>query len=162
MDSNHDKVFVTTFLGVIGFLVALTVVIVVIANMITGDEDSEELRQIAYERTQSRIAPVGEVITDPNAIKVSASSGESDAEPRSGEEIVQGLCSGCHAAGVAGAPKLDDTAEWSSRLDALGRDGLVTSVINGKGAMPPKAGDPSLSEAEIEAAVDAMLKQAGV
>ena len=35
MESNHDKVFVTTFLGVIGFLVALTVGIVVIANMKT-------------------------------------------------------------------------------------------------------------------------------
>ena len=31
MESNHDKVFVTTFLGVIGFLAALTVGIVVIA-----------------------------------------------------------------------------------------------------------------------------------
>ena len=60
MESNHDKVFVTTFLGVIGFLVALTVGIVVIANMITSTEDTDELRQIAHERVQARIAPVGE------------------------------------------------------------------------------------------------------
>ncbi len=160
MESNHDKVFVTTFLGVIGFLAALTVGIVVIANMITSDEDTDELRQIAHERVQARIAPVGEVITDPNAIKVSASAGSD--EPRSGEEIVQGLCSGCHVAGVAGAPRQDDTAAWHARRDAQGHDGLISSVINGKGAMPPKAGDPSLSEAEIEQAVDTMLQQAGV
>jgi cytochrome c5 len=160
VDSNHDKVFVTTFLGVIGFLVALTVVIAVIAGVITSEEDTDEIRQITRERVEARIAPVGQVITDPNAIKVASSASEESA--RSAEEIVQGLCSGCHAAGVAGAPKLDDTAAWQARLDAEGRDGLVGSVVNGKGAMPPMAGDPSLSEAQIEEAVDLMLEQAGV
>jgi cytochrome c5 len=33
-------------------------------------------------------------------------------------------------------------------------------VIKGKGAMPPKAGAPSLSEADIAAAIDFMLAAA--
>ena len=39
-------------------------------------------------------------------------------------------------------------------------DALVQSVIKGKGAMPPKAGNPSLSEAEIRAAVEFLVSQA--
>jgi cytochrome c5 len=35
----------------------------------------------------------------------------------------------------------------------------VQSVIKGKGAMPPKAGNPALSEQEIRAAVDFMVSQ---
>lgn len=162
MDSNHDKVFVTTFLGVIGFLVALTVVIAVIAGVITSEEDTDEIRQITRERVQSRIAPVGQVITDPNAIQVASRADAGGEDARSAEDIVQGLCAGCHSAGVAGAPKLDDSAAWQARLDAEGRDGLVNSVINGKGAMPPMAGDPSLSEAQVQESVDLMLEQAGV
>jgi cytochrome c5 len=37
---------------------------------------------------------------------------------------------------------------------------MVQSVIKGKGAMPPKGGNPSLSEQEIRAAVDFMVSQA--
>jgi cytochrome c5 len=38
-------------------------------------------------------------------------------------------------------------------------DALVQSVMKGKGAMPPKAGNPALSDAEIRAAVDFMVSQ---
>jgi cytochrome c5 len=46
-------------------------------------------------------------------------------------------CAVCHAAGVAGAPKVGDTAAWEPRL-AKGMDALVASVTNGLNAMPPK------------------------
>jgi cytochrome c5 len=64
-------------------------------------------------------------------------------------------CQVCHAAGVAGAPKLGDHAAWQPRL-ALGVDGLTASVISGKGAMPPRAGTQA-SEDEIKAAVAYMV-----
>ncbi|MCV5950370.1 c-type cytochrome, partial [Escherichia coli] len=51
--------------------------------------------------------------------------------------LYQQACAVCHAAGVAGAPKLGDKAAWGARL-ASGVDGLTASVIKGKGAMPPK------------------------
>lgn len=162
VDTNHDKVFVTTFLGVIGFLVALTIGIVMIANMISGDDETDEIRQIARERTIERIAPIGQVVTDPAALKVAAASDEPASDDRTGEQVVAALCSGCHIAGVAGAPKTDDTEAWSQRLAAAGLDGLIASVVNGKGAMPPMAGDPSLSESQIESSVKVMLDQAGV
>ena len=57
--------------------------------------------------------------------------------------------------GAAGAPKLDDKAAWAPRL-GQGVDGLVKSVINGKGAMPPKGG-AALSDEEIKGVVDDVL-----
>jgi cytochrome c5 len=45
---------------------------------------------------------------------------------------------------------------------AGGLDGMVSSAIRGKAAMPPKGGDPSLSDEEVRAAVEYMLEQTGV
>jgi cytochrome c5 len=76
----------------------------------------------------------------------------------SGKEVYDKACMACHLTGVAGAPKFGDKAAWAPRL-AAGVDGLVKSVISGKGAMPPKAGNASLSDGEIKAAVEYMLAQ---
>jgi len=67
-------------------------------------------------------------------------------------------CSVCHAAGVAGAPRLGDKAGWAPRITA-GIDGLTASAIKGKGAMPPKGGSAA-SEAEIKAVVAYMVAAA--
>ncbi len=45
-------------------------------------------------------------------------------------------CNACHAAGVAGAPKVGDEAAWAPRMEK-GMEALVASVKNGLGAMPP-------------------------
>jgi cytochrome c5 len=62
------------------------------------------------------------------------------------------MCATCHAAGVANAPKPGDKAAWAPRL-AAGIDGLTASVIKGKGAMPPKGGAMTASDADIKAVV---------
>ena len=61
------------------------------------------------------------------------------------------VCQVCHAAGVAGAPKVGDKAAWAPRL-AQGIDGLTASAIKGKNAMPPRGGSTA-SDAEIKAVV---------
>jgi cytochrome c5 len=68
------------------------------------------------------------------------------------------VCSACHAAGVAGAPKLGDKAAWAPRL-AAGVDGLAASAIKGKGAMPPKGGSTA-TEADIKTVVAYMVAAA--
>ena len=68
------------------------------------------------------------------------------------------ICSACHAAGVAGAPKFGDKAAWAPRA-AQGIDALTASAIKGKGAMPPKGGS-NASEAEIKAVVTYMVNAA--
>ncbi|MFN4119943.1 c-type cytochrome [Acidovorax sp.] len=72
-----------------------------------------------------------------------------------GEALYKQACQVCHAAGVAGAPKLGDKAAWSARLPA-GLDALHASVIKGKGAMPPRGGAAQASDADLRAAVEYM------
>lgn len=73
-----------------------------------------------------------------------------------GEDIYKARCQGCHASGVAGAPKLGDTAAWAPRI-ATGMDALVASVTNGKNAMPPMGTCMDCSAEDISAAVDYMV-----
>ena len=66
--------------------------------------------------------------------------------------------------GTPNAPKLRARTDprfgedWNRRLFA-GREALLRSVLNGKGEMPPKGGDASLSDAQVEVALDYMLLQ---
>ncbi len=110
-----------------------------------------------------------------NTMKVAAASdnlkpiGQSltaDAKPaapvaaRSGKEVYDAVCTACHTAGVAGAPKIDDKAAWEPRV-ATGIDALMNTAINGKGAMPARGGNPSVTDAELKATIAYMTKQAG-
>lgn len=76
----------------------------------------------------------------------------------SGEAIVQERCRECHANGKNGAPRIGDMAAWTPRLKS-GVDHLVKSAISGHNAMPARADRPSLSDAEIRAAVIYMVSQ---
>lgn len=74
-----------------------------------------------------------------------------------GKAVYDTKCVACHAAGVAGAPKLGDKAAWEPRLKQ-GTEALVQSVIKGKGAMPPRAG-MNVSDADAKAGVEYMISQ---
>jgi cytochrome c5 len=80
-----------------------------------------------------------------------------------GETVYKQTCFACHAAGVAGAPKLGDKAAWGPRI-AQGNDTLYMHSIKGfqgkAGMMPPKGGNMALSDADVKAAVDYMVSQA--
>ena len=107
-----------------------------------GGADEAELRILPVARVEmQKAAPV------------------SDGKPRSAEVIYNTICKACHDAGVAGAPKTGDKAAWAPRL-ATGQAALLKSVINGKNAMPPRAGDPSLSDNELKAAVEFLTGKA--
>ncbi len=75
-----------------------------------------------------------------------------------GKGVYDASCAACHGAGVAGAPKLGDKAAWAARINA-GNDALYGNAIKGKGAMPAKGGNASLSDADVKAAVDYMVSQ---
>lgn len=71
-------------------------------------------------------------------------------------ELYTKVCSACHAAGVAGAPKLGDKAAWAPRV-AKGVAALNASVIKGKGAMPPR-GASTADDAELAGVVRFMVE----
>jgi cytochrome c5 len=66
----------------------------------------------------------------------------------------------CHAAGVAGAPKPGDKADWGPRI-AQGKDTLYKHAIEGfngaKGMMPARGGNTKMSDEDVKAAVDYMV-----
>ena len=74
-----------------------------------------------------------------------------------GAAVYGGICMACHEAGIAGAPVRGDAAAWEPRL-AQGFETLYDHAINGFNAMPPKGGNPSLSDDEIKAAVHYMVQ----
>lgn len=165
MSADHDQKFVRTFLGVLGILVAITFVIIIGAQVIMGFADDGEKSPAEVDRIVSQTQPVYEVITDPDAVQavaMSSGSDESGGEPKSGPDVYQAVCSACHASGVAGAPKVSNTSEWSSRLSEQGKDTLYSRAIDGYKGMPAKGGDSSLSDEEVKNAVDHILSEAGV
>lgn len=77
-----------------------------------------------------------------------------------GSGVYAKTCALCHAAGVGGAPKPGDKADWGPRI-AQGEETLFKHAIEGftgaKGAMPAKGGSPSLSDSDVKAAVTHMM-----
>jgi cytochrome c5 len=75
-----------------------------------------------------------------------------------GKAVFTATCAACHAAGVAGAPKFGDKEAWAPRIKT-GAAALHNSALKGKGVMPAKGGNSSLSDADVIAAVDYMVSQ---
>ena len=79
----------------------------------------------------------------------------------SGRAVWIQVCRNCHLTGVAGAPALRDYAAWQPRL-AKGREALYASALNGipdasGWRMPPRGGNPALSDEQVRRAVDFTL-----
>lgn len=75
-----------------------------------------------------------------------------------GREVFQQNCALCHVSGVAAAPRVDIPIEWEPRMSA-GRQNLLNSVLRGKGGMPPKGGNASISDEQAAAGLDYLLER---
>jgi cytochrome c5 len=73
-----------------------------------------------------------------------------------GKKVYESTCITCHGAGVANAPKFGDKKTWAMHL-MHGTENLYGNALKGTGAMPPRGGNLTLSDAEVKAAVDYML-----
>lgn len=125
---------------------------IVLLVQLVIDRPHADPSALAPEAVSARIQPVG-------TVEFGAAGGAGAGAAKSGEEIVKEVCGACHVPGVANAPKLGDKAAWAPRLK-LGLDGLMQSVVKGKGAMPPRAGT-SLTDAELARTIVFMANQAG-
>jgi cytochrome c5 len=158
MSSSHDehqspiKTPKQLIAVVVAAFVVPVILIVLLVNWVTGAKTAPAGTDAYSEKAiAQRIAPVAKLdFKDPNAVKVL----------KTGEQVYQAACTACHAAGAAGAPKSGDAAAWAPRIK-LGLDALTKSVINGKGAMPVRAGNPDLDDIEIARAVVFMANNAG-
>ena len=109
----------------------------------------------AQSQLLSRIKPFGEVtIADASSPKGNLT----------GEQVFQSLCKTCHEPGIAGAPKVGDKAQWAGSIKK-GYETLAQHAINGiqesGKVMPPKGGNPDLTDVEVQRAVVYMANRSG-
>jgi cytochrome c5 len=121
--------------------------------------DAEIRRAIEYMfKAGQQVAPAS-VPAAAMQTTAAALAPQGKADAGAGKKLYETACIACHAAGVAGAPKLGDKAAWAART-SLGIDTLTASVIKGKGAMPPRGAAASASDADLRSAVEFMVAQA--
>ena len=136
-------------------ILLVTVVVAIVLTLIIWP-----LSMLGKGDTSSGSADEAEVRVQPVArVEMQKAAPVSDGKPRDGATVYKAICSACHLAGLAGAPKTGDKAAWAPRI-ATGQAALLKSAINGKNAMPPRAGDPTLSDDELKAAVEFLVGKA--
>ena len=126
-----------------------------VATLVMAQANASTDVDAQTEKLRERIKPVAEVCVqgdDCGGPVVAASTG-----PRSGEEVFNGMCTSCHTAGVAGAPKKGDVAAWDKRL-AKGFAETLAVAKKGLNAMPAKGLCMDCSDDELSAAIKYMAK----
>jgi cytochrome c5 len=165
VSAEHDRKFFDTFMLILGILAAITIGLMVLAGMISDrtSKVSHESDPRKQAETLARIAPVARVAVagkDNSALAVPAAAATTAAVEMSGEQVYQQVCTACHGAAVAGAPKTGDKAAWAPRI-AQGGATLNKHAIEGfqgkAGYMPPKGGRTDLSDQSVINAVDYMV-----
>ncbi len=170
IETHPVKLAIGVAIGAVALIVGLYLLVQLAMHAYAGRSQKNE-PAMSDEAVKKRIAPVAQVAMDPNAPATPAPAATPGpavaAAPTkiaagasgSGKSTYDAVCAVCHGAGVAGAPKLGDKAAWAPRLKQ-GVAAMHASAIKGKGAMPPKGGNPSLSDADVSAAVDYMVSTA--
>ena len=133
---------------------ALAMIFIGYKSLTSFSDDSSHTEMMVDKSVLERIKPIGEVRIDSSTMVASADSTET--AERSGEEIYNGKCAGCHTSGIMGAPKYASLADWTSRID-LGLDKLTDSAIAGKGGMPARGTCMDCSDNDIKVTVQYML-----
>lgn len=169
--TSTDSAFLKYFAMLIGFLSLLAVALLALGMHIA--DTHPPMKDPGFHPSQmSRIAPVGGVyagdtgqaamLAAQEAAKKAAMSQIAYGGTTDGHEIFGKLCHACHETGAGGAPRISDKATWAPRV-AEGEDTLVRHAIEGytgkSGVMPPKGGNPALTDDQVRATVEWMLTQ---
>lgn len=176
--TREDKEFMTMFTIVLGVLMLLAVIFLIVARITASTIEGFDPTSAAYQAIEKRVQPVGDVAMStvprqsmeggggggaPKQVTAAPAEGQQAQDQGgggqvNGKQVFDQVCAACHAMGVAGAPKAGDQAAWAPRIKQ-GVEVLYQSALKGKGTMPPKGGNPSLTEAQVKAAVDYMMAQ---
>lgn len=136
---------------VLSFVIPIAIIILLVNMVVSGNKTGAGSDTLTPEAVTKRIAPVaGFELVDANAPRVF----------KTGEQVFAAVCTACHTAGVAGAPKIGDTAAWAPFIKA-GYDTMLNVALHGKGGMPAKGGNPTLSDYEVARAVVYMANKSG-
>jgi cytochrome c5 len=135
---------------VLSFVVPIIAIILLVNYVVSDKMHAAGSDGMSAEAVAKRIQPIGRVeikdASDPSSLK-------------GGEQVYAAQCVACHAAGVAGAPKLADASAWGPRIKG-GYEALLASALKGKGAMGAQGGG-DFSDLEVGRAVVYMANQGG-
>jgi cytochrome c5 len=135
---------------ILSFLIPI-VVIIMLVHMVAASSSAGAGSDDSAKAVLSRIKPVaGLKLVDANAPKTYLT----------GKQVFDSTCTACHTAGVAGAPKVGNKADWAPFIKT-GYQEMIKNAIHGIGAMPPKGGNASLSDYEVARAIAYMANQSG-
>ena len=163
MEEQADKAFLKNFGLIVVSLTVLTFVIVFVALSLGFKEDEDIPSRIAI--TAERIKPVADVyVGDEGAAAIQQAVTEAaPAAPEiafegslDGEMIYNTVCSACHGTDALGAPQ-PGSAELTQRAEN-GMDSLMQNVLNGLNLMPARGGRADLSDEQVKAVIEFMLK----
>ena len=158
MSSEQHDTFSPKNLSVLG---GLLLVALILGEGVFSRSNNDVVVKIVGVGTMEDIAMrIKPVITIDSILASGADAGSGEMAQKSAQELYQGACLACHASGVAGAPKVGDSAAWQGRLGD-GMDAMVASAIKGKGAMPPKGGS-TYSDDQLRMVIEYILTESGL
>jgi cytochrome c5 len=156
-ENSHLRSVLETVGVVVGSFIFAIVVIVAATKKENPEPTKNVVENTVVEEkvAEADVKPVAEVKVAEAATEKAGDSGSI-----SGEKIAQKNCALCHASGMMNSPKIGDKEQWAPRI-AQGKEMLVNNAIMGIRTMPAKGGNPSLSDAEVAAAVVWMANSSG-
>ena len=160
MSSAQDDTFSPKNLSVLGGLLLVALILGEVVFSRHGNDTSATDAMMGVGTLDDIAMRLKPVVTLDSLLADSTGSRSVEMAQESPQQLYTSACLACHAVGVAGAPKTGDGAAWQARLGA-GIDALVTSAINGKGAMPPKGGS-AYSEEQLRTVIEYMLAESGL
>lgn len=158
-DQQHEsliktpKQLIVTIL--LAFIVPIAIIVLLVSFVTSGRKTGAGSEGTTARATADRIAPLARIeLVDATAPR----------ELKAGKDVYAAVCTTCHGAGIAGAPKFGDTAAWAPRI-AEGAATLYDHAVKGyqgkAGVMPAKGGNTDLDDVEVQRAVVFMADAAG-
>ncbi|TCJ14927.1 cytochrome c5 family protein [Parasulfuritortus cantonensis] len=157
MTDHHEmtpttvKDFLLALLGGLAApLLAISMIVGLVVSIQARQTDSNPA-DVSDQEVRERIQPIGNsVAIDPNKPHIDMT----------GEQVYTEVCSACHGSGALGSPKFKDTAAWGKRI-TQGYDTLLLHAFNGIRKMPPRGGEPDLTDLEVARAMVYMANAGG-
>lgn len=156
MSEHEHRSFIKTPKQLIAVVVLSFVVpvllIIMLAQLVVGSYRKDP-QALTPDATRERIRPVaGFNLVDANAPKVL----------KTGQQVFDVVCVACHgaASAIPNSPKLGDNKAWAPLIkEGLAR--ITADAIKGVGAMPPRGGDPDLTDIELQRAIVYIANKSG-
>ena len=132
--------------GALSFIVPIAI-IALLSQLMTSDKKVRA--DEATDMVAARIRPIGELsIAGPKVLM-------------NGDQVFASLCTTCHTPGPANAPKFGDKAAWAPIIKEGQAHAVETAIKGTQKGMPPRGGNPDLTDEEVAGAVVHMANAAG-